>query len=703
MGNVALRRPRFLSGERTDKGMGVKRWILPPLDKEAAAQLAEDCELNPFLALLLVTRGVTDPETAADFLLGGEIADDPFGFADMDAAVERIQRAMDTHETMAVYGDYDADGVTSTVLLYTYLREKGADVSYYIPDREKEGYGLHKESIERLHQQGVTLIVTVDTGIAAFEEVAYAAERGIDVVVTDHHQPQQVLPAAVAVVDPHRVDCGSAFKDYAGVGVAFKLVCALEGDAEPVLERFGDLVAVGTLGDVMPLKGENRALVRAGLRALNRQKRPGWASLAKAAGVQGKELSSTNVVFTLVPRINAAGRMASPDQAARLLLAEQEAEAEPLAGEIQQCNTLRQTTEGEILRQVQQRLQQEPRLLADRVLVIDGEGWHPGVVGIIASRVLERYGKPCILLASKDGEARGSGRSVKGFSLFEAIGACSDLLTHFGGHELAAGVGLPAENIPSFRQRINQYAAERAPRMPVPELMLDFKLRPSQVDVEKLNLLKALEPVGAGNPAPVFGLFGMRLDNITPLAGGKHVRMSVSRDDVRLSVLKFGMPYAEFPFECGQILNLAVTLERNEYRGVVTPTVLAKEIRAAELDQEELILALQQFDGIQREEETSLEQAAEWTPTRAEMERLYRFLRTKKEWSGSLDQLCYFLEQPRISYIRLRVAMETLRQAGLIDLVEGGDSFQLMLRPVNGKVKLEETPIRRFLEASGGR
>ncbi len=682
--------------------MGIKRWVLPPLDKETAAQLAEDCEINPFLALLLVTRGITDPESAADFLLGGEIADDPFGFADMDAAVERIGRALDQRETMAVYGDYDADGVTSTALLYTYLREKGADVSYYIPDREKEGYGLHKESIDALHQQGVKLIITVDNGIAAVEEVAYAAALGIDVVVTDHHQPQEMLPPAVAVVDPHRPDCGSAFKDYAGVGVAFKLACALEGDAAPVLERFGDLVAIGTLGDVMPLYGENRALVRAGMRILNEKKRPGLTALAKAAGVEGKELSSANVVFTLVPRINAAGRMSSPGQAARLLLTSQPEVAETLAEEIQQCNVLRQTTEGGILKEVMERLQREPRLLADRVLVIEGEGWHPGVVGIIAARVLERYGKPCVLISVRDGEAKGSGRSVKGFSLFNAISACADILTHFGGHELAAGVGLHASDIPAFREKINQYAAERYPLMPVPELRLDFKLRPSQVDVEKLNLLKALEPVGAGNPSPVFGLFQMRLDNVTPLSGGKHVRMSVSRDDVRLSVLKFGTPYAEFPFECGQVLNLAVTLERNEYRGVVSPTVLAKEIRAAELDQEELILALQQFDGILREE-TAPEQAAAFMPERAELERVYRYLRGKKEWSGALEQLCYFLEQPRISYIRLRVALETLRQAGLIELADSGDSLKLTLLPVAGKVNLEDTPILQYLHSLANR
>ena len=681
--------------------MSAKRWSLPTLDKETAAQLAEDCEINPFLALLLVTRGITNPEEAAAFLLGGEVADDPFGFADMDVAVERIQRALDAGESIAVFGDYDADGVTSTVLLYSYLREKGGTVSYTLPDREKDGYGLHRESIDALAAQGVRLIITVDNGIAAVEEADYAAEKGIDLIVTDHHQPQETLPRAAAVIDPHRSDCGSEFKNYAGVGVAFKLVCALEGDAESVLERYGDLVAVGTLADVMPLKGENRALVRAGLRRLNQDGRLGFRALARAAGMDGKELTSSGVVYTLAPRINAAGRMSSPDLAARLLLTAQEEVAETLAQEIQQCNVVRQSTEAEILGEVLARLQGDPRLLADRVLVIDGEGWHPGVIGIIAARVVERYGKPCILITRRDGEAKGSGRSVKGFSLFAAVEACGGVLTQFGGHEQAAGIGLREEAIPAFREQINGYAAREYPQMPCPELRLDCKLRPSQVDVEKLNLLRALEPVGTGNPAPVFGLYGMRLDNVTPLSEGKHVRLSVSRDDTRLSVLKFGMPYAEFPYECGQVLNLAVTLDRNEYRGAVSVSVIAREIRAADVEEEALLASFQQFDALMRGEPVDAGEAADFCPGRIEMERVYRFLRRAKGWKGTLDQLAGAMEAPAIPYVRLRVALEVLRQAGLCSLTDTGDALRIALTPVEGKADLNATPLMRRLNVPG--
>ncbi len=679
--------------------MSIKRWVIPSLDKEAAAQLAEDCEINPFLALLLVTRGITDAESAADFLLGGDISDDPFSFADMDIAAERLLRAIDNREMIAVYGDYDADGVTATVLLYSYLREKGADVIYYIPERECEGYGLHKESIDKLDQQGVKLIVTVDNGVSAADEIDYAASKGIEVVVTDHHQPPNNLPKAVAVVNPHRVDCGSEFKDYAGVGVAFKLVCAMEGDTESVLERYGDLVALGTLGDVMPLTGENRTLVRAGLQILNQNIRPGIQALRKLAGVDNKNLYSITTAFTLVPRLNAAGRMDTPDLAARLLMTNQKIVAETLASELQECNVRRQKAESEIMKEVEKQLQMDSNLLSQRVLVIDGNDWNPGVVGIIAARIAERYGKPCILIATKDGEGKGSGRSVKGFSLFDAINSCSDILSRFGGHEQAAGLSLSSEIISIFRQRINQYAAENYPKMPIPELCITFKLRPSQVDVEKLNLISALEPLGACNPQPVFGLFDMKLDNIMPIGQGKHLRLSVSRDDVRLSVCRFNTTCENFPYECVQKVNLVVTMERNEYRGVVTPSLLLKDIRPAEMQQEELIEAYDSFDTIVRCETITPDEVVRWTPEREHLERIYRFIRTKNNWSGGLDQLEYLLQKPKIAFIQIRLSLEILRQAGLISLNDRGDLMVISLLPVSGKTDLNQTPIMQYLNS----
>lgn len=679
--------------------MSFKRWVMAPLDKEGAAQLAEECGLHPFLALMLSIRGVTDAASAGEFLLGHELQDDPFGFADMDVAVERVQRAIDNGERIAVFGDYDADGVTATALLYTYLCEKNADVIYRVPKREGEGegYGLRPETVDVLAAQGVQLIVTVDNGVSAFEAVAHATACGIDVVVTDHHQPQETLPAAVAVVDPHRADCGSLFKDYAGVGVAFKLVCALEGDTDAVLAQYADLVAVGTLADVMPLTGENRPLVREGLRLLNQGGRVGLRALAEAAGVGGKTQTSGTALFSLAPRINAAGRMGAPEKAARLLLTTDEQEAAALAGEIHALNTRRQEVEAGILKEVTAYLHAQPDRLNDRVLVVEGRDWHAGVVGIIAARLVERYGKPALVLSTteRDGVSvtHGSGRSVSGFSLFHALGECADLLTSYGGHELAAGVTLPTAQVEAFRRRINEYAAAQHPVMPAPELRLDFKLRPSQIDVEKLQLIAALEPFGAGNPSPVFELQDMRLENITPVGNGRHLRLSLSREGSMVSAMKFQTPPQAFPVACGTRLHLAVTIERNEFRGVVSPTLVIKDVRFADTDQEAMLHDLALADSVKRGEVSA--EAAACEPDRTQTAAVYRLFRASGSWCGTAEQLCHAVGggiRPAV----LLSAVEVLRQAALIEVADDGDVFTVTTCPAEGKADLNATPLMRF-------
>lgn len=673
--------------------MSIKRWIVGKPDGEQAAALAEACNISPFLALLLVTRGICDEEQALDFLAGETLPEDPFAFADMDAAVERIQRALDEGEPMAVFGDYDVDGITATVLLCSFLREQGGNVRYHIPCREGEGYGVHEEPLRRMAEEGVRLIITVDNGITACEEARLAASLGMDMVITDHHQPQGILPEAVAVVDPHRPDCESNCKDYAGVGVAFMLACALEGDMDSVMQHYGDLLALGTLADVMPLRGEIRREVREGLAVLNQRDRIGLRMLAEVAGVGEKTLSSTASVFSLAPRLNAAGRMGCPDKAAELLFCEDEARARELAAEIAQLNTERQQVEAAILTEVNARLQAHPEWLSDRVLVIDGEGWHNGVLGILASRVCERVGKPCIVLSVQpDGTVKGSGRSVRGFSLFEALTAVREGLTTYGGHELAAGVSMLREHIDTFRRRINAYAAEVTPVMPVPELVIDFRLRPSQIDVEKPAQLSALEPYGAGNPTPVFGLFRMRLDNITAVGGGRHLRLSLSRDGAQVTAMKFGTTQEEFPVPCGSLLDLAVTLDNNEYRGVVTPSIVIKDVRYSDTDGEQLLAAYAGFDSILRGEP----QPQGLLPDRGQMGDVYRALRSVGQWKGTLEQLQHTLGG-KLSFLQTRIAVELLRQAGLLDVLDAGDTLSLRVLETSGKVDLYATPIARAL------
>jgi len=675
--------------------MAIRKWILPKLDTEVAATIAEECEINPFLALLLTTRGIKTADDAFAFLLGND-ADDPFSFTDMDAAVERIGRAVDEGEKIMVYGDYDVDGITATALLYSYLKAQGADVSYRLPTREGDGYGLHKGVIDEFAAQDVSLVVTVDNGITANDEVEYAAEKGIDVVITDHHQPQDTLPNAVAVVDPHRTDCQSGCINYAGVGVAYMLVCALDGDSDAVMEKYGDLVALGTLADVMPLTGTTRSLVRNGLQVMNHLRRPGLKALAEISGMLDKELTASRVVFTLAPRLNAAGRMHDPLIAVQLLLESDYDTARTLAEKIQACNVERQTVESSILKQIEQRVRENPCETAARVLVVEGEDWPVGVIGILAARLTERYGKPAVVLSVKDGIAKGSGRSISGFSLFDAFSAVSDTAITFGGHELAAGITLKAENVAEFKERINTYAAQRFEEMPIAELKLDIKLRPSGIDVEKLMLLSLLEPLGAGNPVPQFGLFGMRLDNITPIGNGKHLRLSFSKGDARLSVLKFNTTYAEFPLTCGDVFDLVVMLEKNVYKGVITPTILLKDIRYIDTDEAELIAAQRRFEAIMRRE--TRDEGEKILPTREQMAELYRFLTKRTAFVGTLEQMHHLLNDADFPLLTMRLLLEIWREAKLINIDDFGDTLHISLLPSAEKRDLTATALWQFLK-----
>lgn len=682
--------------------MFLKRWHYHQPDTVLASELAEACEINPILALLLTTRGITTLEEVLCFLAGQEEEADPFAFADMDAAAERITRAIESREKMLVYGDYDVDGITATVLLYTYLRRQGADVVYRVPTRD-EGYGLHEEDVLWAAEQGITLLITVDNGISLVPQIMLANKKGIDVVVTDHHQPPEQLPPAVAVVDPHRADCESTCKNYAGVGVAFMLVCALEGDGEAVLSQYGDLLTLGTIGDVMPLTGFMRDLMRRGVELLNASSRPGLLALRRVAGYEDKELSARAVSFALVPRLNAAGRMGDPDLAVRLLLTEDIAEAQSLAEALEDMNARRQTVGNDITAQAEESITLHPEWLYDRVLVVSGVGWHFGVLGIIAARLTERYGKPTFVLSvGEDGVAHGSGRSLEGFSLYEALCGCEQHLTVYGGHELAAGITLPAENIDAFRRAVNEYAAQHCAVMPVPKLDVAIRLRPEQVGVDKLALLEVLEPCGAGNPAPLFGLSRMRLDNISAIGGGKHVRLSLSRDGIQISAVKFQTRPEDLPIPCGATVNCIVSLEKNVYRGNISVSVRIIDIGYADTDREAMQDEIMAFDAIMRRESRP---DASVLPTREQLARLYSMLRACGEWSGSIEMLHHAVnaDMDSISVLTLLIALTVWREANLIDFQDMGDKLRVRLLPAVGKADLSATPLWRYVEGEDHR
>ena len=679
--------------------MILRKWEVRPLDKERAAAFAQTYGVPFFLAMLMNIRGLDDAAHLREFLGEGEPLSDPFLLKDMDKAAARITRAVDNMEKIAVYGDYDADGVTSTAMLYSYLETRGADVIFYIPQREGEGYGMNMGAVEYLKEQGVSLIVTVDNGISSVQEVARANELGIDVVVTDHHRPQEILPDAVAVVDAYRPDDTSPYKHFSGVGVALKLLMALEdgaGDVEDLLEAYSDLAAIGTIGDIVPLTGENRTLIRAGLERLSQSDRPGVQALLENAGIAGKALTSTNVAFTLVPRINATGRMGAPERAVRLLISGYEEEAEVLSEEICADNEERRRVEAEIAEAAFADIEAKG-YMKDRVVVVDGENWHHGVIGIVASRVTERCGKPCMIISRGETEAKGSGRSIEGFSLFEAICACGDLLIKFGGHPMAAGITLKPENIEAFRKRINQYAAEHFPQMPTQTVTLDCKLNPAALSVSMAQSLTQLEPFGNGNPQPVFGLLNMELSNVTAVGGGGHLRLTLEKNGAVITAMRFNTKPEELPYHIGDKIDLAVQLEAREFRGQPSLTVIVRDMKFAAFNTEKNIASLASFEKWQRGEVLSAEDKNRLYPDRACLAAIYRALRTVN--GKETDQVRFVSQFGKDMTLGLfKTALLVFEERGLVHSEIADDTFTATLIETSGKTDITRSPVLLALQ-----
>lgn len=680
--------------------MDLKLWQVAPLDKERAAQLAERYSLPFFLAMLLEIRGYRTEQQVQALLGGGEELSDPFLMKDMDKAVERIRRAVDNFEKIAVYGDYDADGVTATSMLFTYLEAVGADVLYYIPQREGEGYGMNRHAVELLHEQGVKLIVTVDNGISSVEEVALANSLQMDVVVTDHHRPQKTLPEAIAVVDAYQPGDNSPYKDFSGAGVALKLLIALEdGDVEGILTEYADLATIGTVGDAVPVTGENRLIVRVGLQSLSRSGRPGVSALMERSGASERELTATGLSFTLIPRINATGRMGAPERAVKLLCCEYEEEADALAEEICADNDRRRQEEALISQEAVAKIEADPALRYSRVIVVSGKGWHHGVLGIVAARITDRFGKPSFVLSEDGDSARGSGRSVEGFSLFDAISACGDCLERFGGHPMAAGVMLRTEQIDDFRRKINAYAARVCPEMPAPVLKLDCRLNPASLNADMPRAMQRLEPFGGGNPQPLFGLFGMELREIVPVGKGEHLRLICQKNGSFLTCMRFRTRPEDFPFHIGDRLDLAVSLDLREFRGEVHLTVNVRDIRLSDLEDAEVLHAYRVYEKFRRREPLSGEERALLAPDRGALAALYRRLSSLHGASFGLRALSLSLREQGFNLGRLLLSLDMLEERGLVQCSAQGEMMTALLQKTEGKVDMFASPVYIELQA----
>lgn len=669
--------------------MAYKKWIIADADKEKASVLSEKFNIDPFIAFLLVARGVDTELGFSDFLSSSFEFSDPFYFKDMDIAVQRIEDAVEYGEKITVYGDYDCDGITSTALLVSLLRNMGAEVDYYIPSREKEGYGLNIAAIDRIKDSGTVLIITVDNGIASFDEADYIAELGMELIVTDHHQIGGKLPKALAVVNPHRAENEISFRDICGVGVAFKLACALYGDTDDMLYQYADLVAIGTIADIMPLLNENRGFVKVGLELINSSGRVGIAELKKAAAAGEKDFTSIDTAFLICPRINACGRVDDASKAVELLLCEEQNKASFLANQLNMNNAHRQELEQEILDDVKKQLHENPELSSNRVIVIAGKGYHHGVVGIVASRVLEEYGKPVIIIGiNEDGKARGSARSIEGFNMYEAVSYCSDVLQQFGGHPGAAGMGLDEDKIDAFREKINEYAYNHFEIMPVQTVKIDCKLSPFYLDLELAASLSVLEPYGESNPRAVFALMGLTLNSVTSMGNGKHIRLECVKKGRKIRIVKFGTSAEEFPFKAGDKIDAAVRISENPYNGKMYLSVQAVDIRLNGINEDKYFsekAVLEQFL-INKNHDISV------FPNREICSVVYKALKANGGWRGDADSLYFALEG--ITYGQLYFALKAFEESGLIS----ADGKRIIVTEVKAKVDLMNTPSMKTLK-----
>ena len=653
----------------------------------------------PLSAMVLAARGIQDGAQAKNYLDRSAPLPDPFLMTDMALAAGRVALAIENKEKIAVFGDYDVDGITATCLLTDFLRRHGGSCVSYIPGRLEEGYGLNAIALHQLHDEGVQLIVTVDCGITALSEAQLCKELGMDLVITDHHECKDALPEAVAVVDPHRPDGGYPHKDLSGVGIAFKLACALCGDTEAVLSEYADMVCLGTVADVMPLRGENRVFAARGLELLAHTKRPGIAALMAECGCDPKTVTSSTIGFMLAPRINAAGRMGQIDLAVKLFLTDDPQEAADAAKALCALNRQRQAVESEIYRQAVAML---PAGKPPEAIVLADESWHQGVVGIVASRIAEEYACPAFLICLDGDHGKASSRSHGGFNLFASLSALSPLLESYGGHELAAGFTISRKNIPEFRRQICALAADYyQDDLPRTSLDIDCAIDPELLTIPGIDSLKVLEPCGNGCPKPVLSMSGLTIDRISMVGGGRHMRLRLRKGHFTFGAIYFSANPQSVSIAQGDLVDVAFQPQVNEYRGdrIVQMNLLdiRPSCRAACSAETSLYRALQKGEPLSRESVSSL-------PDRAMLAMVWRYLAgVGTEIQESPLCLCRKIVRwagKPLSLGQLSICLDIFQDVGLLEITRLHKSITIRLTPGEGKADLNASQtMQRLLRA----
>lgn len=558
----------------------IKKWEFYNSDEKLVNEICEKYNLNKVIGKIIVNRHVVNDEDVRIFIT--PTRDDfhnPFLFKGMDIAVERIIKAIKNKEKILIYGDYDVDGITSTTVLKKYLMDRGISVDTYIPNRLHEGYGLNKKAIDTIKERNIDLIITVDCGISAIEEVDYAVRLGMDIIVTDHHEVGEKLPNALAVIDAKRKDNTYPFRALAGVGVVFKLIQALSIKLEIKPEeylKYLDLVCVGTISDIVPLEGENRTIAKLGLMLIKVTRNLGLRELIKSSGY--KEIDSNTISFGVAPRINACGRMGHEEEALKLFLAEDLESATKITKELNEYNTLRQSTEKAIYEEAVQEIDRN-HLDEKNSIVLGGKGWHHGVIGIVSSKVTDKYYKPSILLSFEDNIAKGSGRSVPGFDLYEGLAKCEDLLEKYGGHSMAVGLTLKKENLENFKERFEQIAKEKNIKELVPIIYIDDELKLKDINMDLVKSISILEPFGEANKVPLFLIRNLKIDSIRALSEGRHLKLTLRDENFMINAIGFELGYLAEEYRIGDRIDVVGTLEINSFNGFSSIQINMKDIR----------------------------------------------------------------------------------------------------------------------------
>lgn len=711
-----------------------KKWLVHSLDHPASdaavASVARELKLSQVTARLLCQRGYDSPKTAGDFIcLRTEMLCDPMQLADIVPATQRIISAIQSGERITIYGDYDVDGVTAVSTLYLYLAEKGACVSYYIPNRASEGYGVSCGALEKLAEEGTKLVITVDTGITAIEEVAYAKTLGMDFVITDHHECHSEIPAAVGVVNPHRADDVYPFKELAGVGVIFKVICAVEHilTGAPMVDcvrnlcaKYADLVAIGTIADVMPVRGENKIIIKYGLALIENTKRVGLRALLEAVNApqdgivryrKKTKISSGYIGFTIAPRINAAGRIRSASIAAELFLTEDPAYAAELAKQLCDANKERQSEENTIMQEAYAKIDAEHDFENDPIIILDANNWHHGVIGIVSSRVTEHYGLPSILVSfegndnegdSPDDVGKGSGRSIKGLNLVDALVHASEHLVKFGGHELAAGLSVRRGDLPAFRAAINAYAREVLTEEDLtPTVEADLALSHTDITMALAEELRILEPFGVGNPIPVFMLKDMEVRECTPIGGGKHTRLTVGKGEQYFQAMCFSCPVSTLGLYPGDLADIIFTLDINEYNGRRSVQLVVRDIRMAESANERLLKDRERFRRIWNGENYTDDDIL---PTRDDFIAVYTLVQRnvragmQEITHRALLAKLYASGSRHIGYVKLKLIIRVLQELNLLGIEEiSEECYSFRCNYTDKKTDLDKSNILRRL------